>query len=548
MRLTDIRPNPEAIRRHTASGYWTETTSNDRLEHNARRIAEQDALCDGRIRLSYGQYYGRAQRLAAHWHRMGLTRDDVIAIQLPNWTEFAIAINAAMLLGIPFCQFHSDFRRKEVEFILRFIGASLVIIPRQFRGFDHVAMLRELQPALPRLQHVAVVDDAPPAGAFDLRGFLDRDAEPAVADGALRALRPTGNDLARVLFTSGTTGDPKAVMHTHNTTACACLFQNRDYGIGRDSALLLFLPVGLNWGFFNTLQAIQAGCKLVYMDTFRPEEALRLIESERITHFGTAPAGLSALLNVANFARYDLSSLKAVTTGGASCPIELIRQWRAHVPGHLLELYGMAEAGAQSCTLLSDDPEAVCGTVGKPAREMGMKIVDERGAEVPTGCIGEILSIGPSIMIGYYNNPDANARSFTADGWFHTGDLGVLDQRGYLRIVGRRKEMIIRGGANIYPREIEEVLFQHPKILDAAVIGIPDARLGERTCACVVPRPGETLAFADIVAFLRDKIATYKLPERVEIVKELPRTPTGKVQKAVLRERVLADGSGSNPR
>jgi acyl-CoA synthetase (AMP-forming)/AMP-acid ligase II len=332
-------------------------------------------------------------------------------------------------------------------------------------------------------------------------------------------------------------------MHTHNTTACACTFQNRDYAIGRDSALLLFLPVGLNWGFFNTLQAIQAGCKLVYMDTFRPEEALGLIESERITHFGTAPAGLSALLNVANFARYDLSSLKAVTTGGASCPIELIRQWRARVPGHLLELYGMAEAGAQSCTLLTDDPEAVCGTVGKPALEMGLKIVDEAGAEVPTGSIGEILSIGPSIMIGYYNNADANARSFTADGWFHTGDLGMLDERGYLRIVGRRKEMIIRGGANIYPREIEELLFKHPKVLDVAVIGIPDARLGERTCACLVPRAGETLDFAEIVGFLRDKIAIYKLPERVEILTELPRTPTGKVQKTVLRDRVLGNAS-----
>ena len=543
MRLSDIRPSAEAIRRYTASGYWTETTSNEVLERNAREFPTKDALFDGRIRLNYAEYYRRAWRLAALWHRMGLTRDDVIAIQLPNWTEFAIAINAAMMLGIPFCQFHSDFRRKEVEFILRFIGASLVITPRLFRSFDHVAMLRDLQPDLPRLKHVAVVDDRPPAGAFDLRSFLDRDAEPALSEEGLRALRPTGNDLARVLFTSGTTGDPKAVMHTHNTTACACQFQNRDYAIGRDSALLLFLPVGLNWGFFNTLQAMQAGCKLVYMDTFRPEEALGLIESERITHFGTAPAGLSALLNVANFARYDLSSLKAVTTGGASCPIELIRQWRARVPGHLLELYGMAEAGAQSCTLLSDDPEAVCGTVGKPAREMGLKIVDETGLEVPPGSIGEILSIGPSIMIGYYNNADANARSFTSDGWFHTGDLGVLEERGYLRIVGRRKEMIIRGGANIYPREIEELLFKHPKVLDVAVIGVPDARLGERTCACLVPRAGETLDFAEIVGFLRDKIATYKLPERVEILQELPRTPTGKVQKTVLRDRVLGNAS-----
>ena len=223
MRLSAIRPGTEAIRRYTESGYWIETTSNEVLERNAREFPTKDALFDGRVRLNYADYYRRAWRLAAHWHRMGLTRDDVIAIQLPNWTEFAIAINAAMML----CQFHSDFRRKEVEFILRFIGASLVITPRMFRGFDHVAMLRNLQP------------------------LLDRDAEPALSEERLRALRPTGNDLARVLFTSGTTDDPKAVVHTHNTRACACGFQNRDYAIGRDSALLLFLPVGLNWGFFQ---------------------------------------------------------------------------------------------------------------------------------------------------------------------------------------------------------------------------------------------------------------------------------------------------------
>ncbi len=541
MGLAGIHPTAEAVRRYTKAGYWIDTTSNEILESNAREFPRRDALVDSRIRLTYGDYYRRVLRLAAHWHRMGLTRDDVIAIQLPNWSEFAVAINAAMMLGIPFCQFHSDFRRKEVEFILRFIGASLVVIPKQFRGFDHLALVRELRPDLPRLKHIAVVDDAPPADVFDLRGFLDRDAELEVPEAELRRLRPNGNDLARVLFTSGTTGDPKAVMHTHNTTACACIFQNRDYGITGDSALLLFLPVGLNWGFFNTLQAIQAGCKLVYMDVFRPEQALGLIDRERITHFASAPAGLSAMLNAPDFVRYDLSSLKAATTGGASCPIELIRQWRAHVPGHLLELYGMAEAGAQSCTLLTDDPEAVCGTVGKPAKEMGLKIVDESGAEVPTGGVGEILSIGPSIMIGYYNNPEANSRSFTSDGWFHTGDLGTLDERGYLRIVGRRKEMIIRGGANIYPREIEEVLFKHPKVLDAAVIGLPDPRLGERTCACIVPRPGETLDFDEVVGFLRNKIATYKLPERVDIVKALPRTPTGKIQKGVLRDLVLAE-------
>jgi acyl-CoA synthetase (AMP-forming)/AMP-acid ligase II len=199
----------------------------------------------------------------------------------------------------------------------------------------------------------------------------------------------------------------------------------------------------------------------------------------------------------------------------------------------------MLECGFQSHTTLDDDPEEVCGLVGRPLRQMGIRVVDDDGRDCPSGTPGEILTYGPSVTVGYYNNPDANARSFSADGWFATGDIGILDGRGYLKIVDRKKELIIRGGANIYPREIEEVLYQHPKVLEAAAVGVPDPRLGERVCACVVPRPGESLSFEELTAFLKDKIATYKLPEFLRLLDALPRTPTGKVQKGPLRNIVL---------
>jgi acyl-CoA synthetase (AMP-forming)/AMP-acid ligase II len=205
----------------------------------------------------------------------------------------------------------------------------------------------------------------------------------------------------------------------------------------------------------------------------------------------------------------------------------------------LLELYGMLECGFQSHTTLADDPEEVCGLVGRPLRQMGIRVVDDDGRDCPSGTAGEILTCGPSVTVGYYNNPDANARSFSPDGWFATGDIGILDAKGYLKIVDRKKELIIRGGANIYPREIEEVLYQHPKVLEAAAVGVPDPRLGERVCACIVPRPGESLTFEEMIAFLRGKIATYKLPEFFRLLDALPRTPTGKVQKGPLRDIVL---------
>jgi len=489
--------------------------------------------------LGYGEYYRRAERLAAHFVGLGLGADDVVAIQLPNWSEFAVAVNAAMLAGVPFCQFHSDFRSREVEFILRFTGASALIVPSRFRRFDYLDMLGALRPKLPLLRHLMVVGDELPPGSFDLRAFVEDPTEPAIDREKLRERRPHANDLLRTAFTSGTTGDPKAVLHLYNTTNCAARFVNEGHRIDSDSVLLAFLPVGLNWGLLNVLQALFAGCTIVLQEVFDASQALALIERERVTHFCCAPAHLVSLLNVPDLGRYDLSSLQVMTTGGASCPIEVIHEVRARLPGHLLELYGMLECGFQSHTSLDDDPEEVCGLVGRPLRQMGIRVVGDDGSDCPPGTAGDILTYGPSVTIGYYNSHDTNARSFSPDGWFATGDIGILDARGYLKIVDRKKELIIRGGADVYPREIEEVLYQHPKVLEAAAVGIPDARLGERVCACIVPGPGESLSFDELSAFLRDKIATYKLPEFVQLLDTLPRTPTGKVQKGPLREIVL---------
>jgi acyl-CoA synthetase (AMP-forming)/AMP-acid ligase II len=539
MRIDDSQIPGERMREFERAGHWVPTTSNEELDRVAASTPDKTALVDVRGRLTYAEYHRRVQRLAARFLALGLGPDDVIAVQLPNWSEFAIVVNAAMMAGIPFCQYHSDFRAREVEFILGFTRAALVIAPREFRRFDYPVMVREMRPRLPALKHEMYVGEGAPPGAFDLRAFLDADAPPECPEAELRRRRPHGNDLMRTAFTSGTTGDPKAVLHLHNTTNCACRFLNQGQAIGPDSVFLIFLPVGLNWGLFNVQQAIYAGCTAVLQDVFRPEQALALIQAERVTHFCCAPAHLVSMLNVKDFDKYDLGSVQVMMTGGASCPIEVIREVRQRMPGHLLEMYGMLEVGSQAHTRLDEDPEAVCGLVGRSLPAMRNRVVDEHGVDCSPGTVGEILTYGPSVSIGYYNNPDANRRSFTADGWFHTGDQGVFDARGYLRIVGRIKEMIIRGGANIYPREIEEVLYQHPKVMDAAVVGLPDPRLGERTCACIVPKAGQSITFEEVVDFLRPRIATYKLPEFLEVMTDLPRTPTGKIQKGPLRDIVV---------
>ena len=252
--------------------------------------------------LVYATYARRSRRLASLFISLGLTGDDVIALQLPNWTEFAIVVNAAMIAGIPFCQVHSDFRSREIEFVLRYTGAAAFICPVAFRRFDYLAMVRELRPALPALRHVMAVGSDVPDGTFDLRTYLDqtgldRDGPVEVSDSALRARRPHGDDLARVAFTSGTTGDPKAVLHLHNTTNSAVRFANRGHAITRDSVVLVFLPAGMNWGLLNVLQALEAGCALIMLEQFDAVGAMRLIEHERVSYFCCAPAHLVAMLN-----------------------------------------------------------------------------------------------------------------------------------------------------------------------------------------------------------------------------------------------------------
>ena len=297
------------------------------------------------------------------------------------------------------------------------------------------------------------------------------------------------NEVCRMCFTSGTTGNPKCALHSFNTTLYAVDLLNCDMQVTDREVFLVFLPLGLNWGYITMLQSILGAATLVLMERFNPRAALELIQSERVTYIPTAPAGLVALLNDPELDRFDVCSLRVVITGGASAAVETIRGYQKRMKGHLIELYGMLEAGFQTYTRFTDDPEKVNGTIGRPVRAMELRIVDAQGNDVRQGEVGELMSRGPSIHLGYHNNPDANAQAFTKDGWFRTGDLGrVVDADGNVQITGRSKEIINRGGKKFFPREVEEILYTHPGIMHAAMIGMPDARLGERLSLCRTKR------------------------------------------------------------
>jgi non-ribosomal peptide synthetase component E (peptide arylation enzyme) len=527
------------IDRHVAAGHWGRETFHDILSRRAAAHPDRVAIVDRDRRLTYGELAARVDRVAAHLGALGLGPGDVITIQLPNWAEFACAFFAAERLGAVANQIGPDFRSREVEYIIRFSGSRAYVCPARFKGFDYVGMIEDLRPRLPDLRTVAVLGGGGRAGTVALDEIV-HGTGPAPA----ARLAPLGaDDVMRMAFTSGTTGNPKGVIHSHNSTLPTCRTLNADMGVTGDEVFLIYLPLGLNWGYLTLVQSILAGARAVLLDQFSARAALDLIERERVSVIPTAPASIIAMLNEPDLSRRDLSSLRVVITGGASCPLETIREYRARMRGHLIELYGMLETGFHTYTRLTDDPEAVNGTVGRPASGMGLRIIDEHGRDVPAGAEGEIAADGPSVHLGYHRNPAANAELFTADGWFRTGDLGRIDGAGNLRIVGRLKEMINRGGKKFFPREIEEILYTHPKILHAAIVGVPDPRLGERNCLCVIPRPGQSITLDEVVAFLRDEVATYKLPERLEIVDELPFTPTGKIQRHVLARR-LAEREG----
>ena len=530
----ETRLTPAMSARWRGAGLWSDEAFATVLSRRLRETPDREALTDGTRRLTYRELAHGIDRMAARLRALGIGQGDVVTIQLPNWIEFAFVFFALERLGAVAVTVSVDFRSRELEYIMRFAGSKMLVCCAQFRDFDHVAMAEELRPRLPVLSRIGVVRGAPRPGMVSLDDIV------AGPPAGFAPVAMDADAVMRMAFTSGTTGNPKGVMHSHNTTLAAARILNGDLGLAADDVMMIWLPLGLNWGYLTLVQSVLAGAKAVLLDRFRPAAALDLIERERGTYIPTAPASLTSVLQEPDLARRDLSSLKIVVSGGASAPVETIRAWRRAAPGILLELLGMLETGYQAYTRATDDPERVAGSVGRPASRMGLKLVDADGREVARGEEGDICCDGPSVHLGYHNNPTANAEAFLPDGWFRSGDLGMIDTDGNLRIVGRLKEMINRGGKKFFPREIEEILYTHPQVLYAAIVGIPDPRLGERNCLCLVPRPGETPTLKSLVAFLGDSVATYKLPERLELFTQFPFTPTGKIQRHALVREVVA--------
>ncbi|KAB7763819.1 AMP-binding protein [Xanthomonas maliensis] len=521
---------------------------------------QHDALVvpDQQVRLSYAALDAAVDRLAAGLLSLGLQRGDRIGIWSLNRAEWVLLQFASARAGLILVNINPAYRSHELEYALTQVECRALVLARRFKHSDYPALLAELAPELasatpgqlrcarlPALHHVIVLGDAPALpGTWrfnDIANCRDRAAHAQVTQ--LQALLHP-DDPINIQFTSGTTGAPKGATLSHRNIVNNGFFVGERMRLGAQDRLCIPVPFYHCFGMVlgNLACVSHASCMVVPGEGFDPGKTLQLVQRERCTALHGVPTMFIAMLEHGDFASVDLSTLRTGIMAGSPCPVDVMRQVVERM--HLREItiaYGMTETSPVSFQTSPDDPiERRVDSVGRVHPHVEVRIVDREGRCVPCGEPGELQTRGYSVMRGYWNDADNTRQALDADGWMHTGDLGTLDADGYCRIVGRLKDMLIRGGENIYPREIEEFLYTHPAIADVQVFGVPHPRLGEEVCAWIRLREGTDCSTEDIRTYCSAHLAHYKVPRHVRFVQEFPMTVSGKVQKYLMREQMSA--------
>jgi acyl-CoA synthetase (AMP-forming)/AMP-acid ligase II len=527
---------PTVRRGNLAAGMTIPAT----LASAAERFGSQRAVTDGDTTLSYAQLQDEARTFGAALVEAGIEPGDRVSIWAPNGVRWIVALLGLSSAGATLVPVNTRFKGAEAAVVLGRSGAKALVTVTDFLGTDHVAMLREADDELPSLETIVVADGPAPAGTVAWEAFVATATPASLAEVDRRAAAVTDDDPSDILFTSGTTGVPKGVVQTHAGTLGVAQDWAAMTGLGPDDRYLMINPYFHMFGLkAGILASVTAGATMLPVRTFDVDEVLARVGAEQVTVLPGPPTLYQSILEGAK--DRDLSSLRVAVTGAADIPVELVRRVIDELPFEMvISGYGLTEGGTATATEPGDDPEVVATTVGVARPGFELRVVDRDGGDVPTGEAGEILLRSPTLMSHYLDDPDATAEAMSPDGWLRTGDIGTLDEAGRLRIVGRAKDMFIVGGFNAYPAEIENALCRHPGIAQAAVIGMPDERLGEVGAAFVVLAPGAALTADDVIAWSRGQMANYKVPRRVEVIDELPLSATGKVEKLALRARLGA--------
>jgi fatty-acyl-CoA synthase len=509
------------------------------------------------VRWSYGELLARSDAFAAGLLSLGLEPGDRVGVWAPNCAEWTVAQFATARSGLILVTINPAYRVAELEHVLRTVECRALVTATHFRSSDYLAMLRELAPELdagseelasvrlPALRRIITIGEGAYAGCIPFAAVAAR-ATQATRD-RLKSVAAAVqmDDAVNIQFTSGTTGLPKGATLSHHNLLNNGFFVGEATGIAPGSRVCIPVPLYHCFGMvMGNLGCLTHAAAMVYpSESFDPAATLRAVQDERCDVLYGVPTMFIAMLNQTDFDQYGISSLRRGIMAGAPCPIEVMKEVASKMHmGEITIAYGMTETSPVSFQSSRDDPlELRVSTVGRIQPHIEVKIIDDEGRIVPRGTPGQLCTRGYSVMLGYWNDEARTKEAIDGAGWMHTGDLAIIDNDGYCRIVGRIKDMVIRGGENIYPREIEEFLYGHPDIQDVQVVGVPDAKYGEEICAWIVLRRGAVPDEDGVRAFCRARIAHYKIPRYVKFVDSFPSTVTGKVQKFAMRQAMIEE-------
>lgn len=518
-------------------GLWGDASLADYWQQTARAMPDKIAVVDNHgASYTYSALDHAASCLANWMLAKGIESGDRIAFQLPGWCEFTVIYLACLKIGAVSVPLLPSWREAELVWVLNKCQAKMFFAPTLFKQTRPVDLILPLQNQLPQLQQIVGVDKlAPATSSLSLSQII------ADNTSLTTAITTHGDGLAAVLFTSGTEGLPKGVMLTHNNILASERAYCARLNLTWQDVFMMPAPLGHATGFLHGVTApFLIGARSVLLDIFTPDACLALLEQQRCTCMLGATPFVYDLLNVLEKQPADLSALRFFLCGGTTIPKKVARECQQRGI-KLLSVYGSTESSPHAVVNLDDPLSRFMHTDGYAAAGVEIKVVDDARKTLPPGCEGEEASRGPNVFMGYFDEPELTARALDEEGWYYSGDLCRMDEAGYIKITGRKKDIIVRGGENISSREVEDILLQHPKIHDACVVAMPDERLGERSCAYVVLKaPHHSLSLEEVVAFFsRKRVAKYKYPEHIVVIEKLPRTASGKIQKFLLRKDIM---------
>ncbi|HAW7838789.1 TPA: medium-chain fatty-acid--CoA ligase [Escherichia coli] len=518
-------------------GLWGDASLADYWQQTARAMPDKIAVVDNHgASYTYSALDHAASCLANWMLAKGIESGDRIAFQLPGWCEFTVIYLACLKIGAVSVPLLPSWREAELVWVLNKCQAKMFFAPTLFKQTRPVDLILPLQNQLPQLQQIVGVDKLAPATSSLSLSQIIADNTPLTT-----AITTHGDELAAVLFTSGTEGLPKGVMLTHNNILASERAYCARLNLTWQDVFMMPAPLGHATGFLHGVTApFLIGARSVLLDIFTPDACLALLEQQRCTCMLGATPFVYDLLNVLEKQPADLSALRFFLCGGTTIPKKVARECQ-QLGIKLLSVYGSTESSPHAVVNLDDPLSRFMHTDGYAAAGVEIKVVDDACKTLPPGCEGEEASRGPNVFMGYFDEPELTARALDEEGWYYSGDLCRMDEAGYIKITGRKKDIIVRGGENISSREVEDILLQHPKIHDACVVAMPDERLGERSCAYVVLKaPHHSLSLEEVVAFFsRKRVAKYKYPEHIVVIEKLPRTASGKIQKFLLRKDIM---------